>query len=758
MKKLSVFFSLLLFSQYILAQESILRGSVVDENGQPIAGATVYVRDDAEKKVFCQTDETGAFVCAANFEAGFRVSIEAKNFTILERKFENLQELSQNAGFTLMPDALREEVVVTANRAETRLSETPASITTLSKIEISASAAPTLDDALRQTAGFSIFRRSSSRNANPTTQGVSLRGVGASGASRSLILLDGVPLNDAFGGWVQWNRATPIAVERVEVLRGGASSLYGNNALSGTINIISRRAAENYAFSAEIFGGTQETLSGATFFGFKQNDWTADFTAASFQTEGYRIIDEAQRGAVDQFAGVRASNLSARIAKDFGDFGNIFLKPSYFGEVRSNGTGLQTNRTHSRQLAFGGETNFANRQMQTGNRRLNWLFYGGTQGYDQIFSAVAGDRNSESLTRVQRVPVQSFGFSGQFSSVYKSQTFLFGLETREVRGASDEIVYANNRAVSLVGAGGREQTFGIYFQDFARVGEKIVLVGSLRLDRWRNFRALSSALTFANDQTSASAFPNRDEMTLSPQASLLYQITQKVSLYASASRSFRAPTLNELYRGFRVGNVVTLPNENLRAEKANNFEGGASFNFGGLYLRGNLFWTELFNPVSNVTLSQTPTLITRQRQNVGRTRSRGLEIEAEKSYERFRFSFGYLFADARVAEFPVNPILEDLLIPQVPRHQFTFQTRYARETWTLALQGRASSAQFDDDLNAFRLEPFLQMDVFAAKRWKENLEFFAGVENLFNSQYSIGRTPIRTVSSPLNLRLGIRWK
>jgi len=97
------------------------------------------------------------------------------------------------------------------------------------------------------------------------------------------------------------------------------------------------------------------------------------------------------------------------------------------------------------------------------------------------------------------------------------------------------------------------------------------------------------------------------------------------------------------------------------------------------------------------------------------------------------------------------------MIPQVPRHQFTFQARYSRSKWTLAVQGRASSEQFDDDLNQFRLEPYAQVDVFVARKMSEKLQIYAAVENIFNSQYSVGKTPIRTVSSPTNFRLGFRW-
>lgn len=652
---------------------------------------------------------------------------------------------------------VREEVVVTANRTETRLEETPASVVSLSKEEIKTNASPVIDDVLRQTVGFSLFRRSNSRNANPTTQGASFRGIGSSGASRSLILLEGVPLNDPFGGWILWNRIPTVAIERVEVLRGGASSLYGSAALSGTINVIPRKSSEKFNFSAEVFGGTQKTISGTTFFGFKQKDWTLDFVASNFQTKGYKIIDEVQRGSVDQFVGSKNSNFSGRIARNIKTLGEIFLKPSYFGEVRSNGTGLQTNRTHLRQLVLGGETDFSNSQSAIRNSQFRWLFYGGTQVYDQIFSTVAADRNSESLNRIQQVPSQNFGFSSQFSTTFRNQTFLVGFEAKEVRGASNEIAFANNRATSLVGAGGRERSFSVYFQDFAKIG-KFVLVGNLRFDAWQNLRALNSTRTISTNQTVTNNFPNRNENAFSPQLSLLYQLPKNFSLFASVSRSFRAPSLNELYRAFRVGNVLTLANENLKAEQATNFETGLSYSRKNIYLRGNFFWTSVSNPVSNVTLSQTPSLITRQRQNVGKTRSSGFELESETQVKDFVFSVGYLLADSRVIVFPANRNLENLRTPQVSQHQVTFQTRYAHESWSFALQGRAASKQFDDDLNTFELEPYFQLDVFAARNFKENLQVFIGIENIFNSRYSVGKTPIRTVNSPINLRIGFRWK
>ncbi len=740
--------------------QGILRGKIVDAVGLPIEKAQIKVRSNSGKFSSCQTDNEGKFACEINFNEGFSLTVEAKDFSILRQTFRKLQDFSQDETLSLSPASIQEKVVVSANRTETRLGETAASVISLSNEDLKTTAAPTIDDKLRQVAGFSLFRRSGSRYANPTAQGVSLRGVGASGASRSLILYDGVPLNDVFGGWILWNRVPPIAVENIEVLRGGASSLYGSDALSGTINILPRRTREKYLFSGEIYGGTQRTFSGSTFFGFSKNNWTADFTASHFQTRGYILTDTDERGAADSFAGSRNVIFSGRIAKNlFHENTNIFFKTSYFGESRTNGTPAQINRTHLREFVFGGDSVIPNSRFQIPNLNINWRIYGGTQVYDQTFSAVSADRNSESLTRLQRVPAQNIGLSGQVSGVFlQSQTIVFGVEARQVRGASDEIGYFNNRATSASGAGGRERTFGFFGQDFARIGSKFVLAGSLRFDGWRNFRALSSTRTFSNNQTIVTDFPDRRENAFSPQISALYQLTNNFSLFALASESFRAPTLNELYRGFRVGNVVTNANENLRAEKAANFETGASFSRHKFYLRGNFFLTEISQPIANVTLSVTPNLITRQRRNAGKTRAIGAEIEAETRFRSFNFSAGYLFTDSRVTNFPSNQNLEGLLVPQTARHQFTFQTNYSKNNWTLAFQGRASSKQYDDDLNLFRLEPYFQLDVFAAKRIKKNLQIFTAIENIFNSRYSIAKTPVRSVSSPINLRVGVRWK
>jgi outer membrane receptor protein involved in Fe transport len=398
-----------------------------------------------------------------------------------------------------------------------------------------------------------------------------LRGTGASGASRALVLNDGVPLNDPFGGWVYWGRVPRMEVERVEVLRGGASALYGSGALGGVVNIMTRRVREN-TLALEASYGNELTPDISLDASARKGRWGARLSAESFATRGYTIVDADERGRVDVPARARSTALDFMLERRLTENSRAFLRAAYFGEARGNGTPLQTNRTHLRQFSAGLD--------QQTNRSGSFTFrlYGGTQGFDQSFSAVSTDRNSESLTRVQRVPVQSVGLGVQWTRAALTRHVLVaGMDWREVRGASDEIVYAQGRASSLVGAGGRERSVGIFLEDIVRLTPKIYLTAGARLDHWREFRAQTATRPLRQASvTSIERFADRDETAFSPRLSALFKVSEKLSLNASIYRAFRAPTLNELYRSFRVGDVLTLANERLRAERLTGGEAGAS--------------------------------------------------------------------------------------------------------------------------------------------------------------------------------------
>ena len=733
-----------------------VEGIVTDQASAPISGAEVTLNG----KAFTATQTTnaeGRFVFDAVTSASGTLTVRARGFATFELPWSANEKDPASLNITLGPAPVTEQITVTAERTETRVSDTAASVVVLSNEDITTTAALTLDDVLRQVPGFSLFRRSGSRTANPTSQGVSLRAVGASGASRAVVLADGIPINDPFGGWVYWGRVPRESVSRVEIVQGGASHLYGTDALGGVINFITREPSDTAA-SIETSYGNQNTAEASLFAGWRRNGWGARVAAEAFNTDGYILVDESERGRVDTRAGVLHSAFELTLDKSFSDKGRAFIRGSVFGESRENGTPLQQNRTHIRQLAAGGDWQSQN----IGS--LSARAYGGTQVFDQDFTAIAADRNSETLTRSQRVPAQQIGVSTQWSrSAGSRQTFVAGLDGREVRGASDELVFVGGRLTSAVGAGGRERTIGVFGQDIVRITSRLFVTVGARADRWRNYDALSATRPLAQPGPgSVTRFADRTETAFSPRLSILHKLTDNISFFVSGYRAFRAPTLNELYRSFRVGNILTLANDKLRAERLTGGEAGASLAALNrkLNVRGTFFWSEITRPIANVTLTVAPDLITRRRENLGRTRSRGLQVETEARISNtVSVTGGYQFADATVLRFPTNTSLEGLLIPQVARHQLTFQARYSNpQRVTVAFQGRAVGSQFDDDQNRLRLDRFFVLDAFVSRQIVSKLELFAAAENLFNQRYDIGRTPVRTLGPPLLARIGLRFR
>jgi outer membrane receptor protein involved in Fe transport len=332
---------------------------------------------------------------------------------------------------------------------------------------------------------------------------------------------------------------------------------------------------------------------------------------------------------------------------------------------------------------------------------------------------------------------------------------------RGVRGVSDETAIANNRATTFLSSGGRQRRAGFFIQDLAQISPRWQLSVNARYDNWRDSSAASVSRNLTTGAVTPRFFPARSLDAFSPRLSLIFRPAEGVSLRASAYRAFRAPTLNELYRGFRVGDTQTNANEKLVAERLTGGETGMNWTPSNrVSARVTGYWTEIINPVSNFTLSVTPTLITRERRNLGRTRSRGVEAEADFNISNYwRISAGYLFADATVRRAPQNASLEGLWIPQVPRNQFTLQTVYSNPRHiTAAMQFRASGKQFDDDQNRLPLGGFAVIDLMVARPLGRYVEAFFAVQNLLDERYAVGRTPIETLGMPRMVRGGVRLR
>ena len=635
------------------------------------------------------------------------------------------------------------------------MSDTASSVTVLGGDDLASSGGITLDDALGEVPGFMLYRRNGSLAANPTSLGVSLRGVGTSGASRALVISDGIPLTDPFGGWVYWDRIPMTSVEAVEVVEGGVSDLYGGDALGGVINVIPRRPRDS-SLSLATYYGNKETPDASLTAGLREGNWLATISSEGFHTNGYVAVLPPLQGTIDTLVVSEHFDGQFKLERLFSEQGRAFVGGSIFEDARKNGTPLQNNDTRLRQIDVGADWQSA----EAGAFALR--VYGGPEDYDQSFSSVASNQNSETLTDIQRVPSYQAGLSAQWTRTAGAyQTLAAGFDGQDIRGASNELLYSSGSISSAVGAGGRQRIWGLFGEDIIRINTRWLITAGARVDDWSNYDALSVKQPLASPgPPQVTDFNARSEQAFSPRLSTLFRAKDNLVFRASVYRAFRPPTLNELYRNFRQGNTETLANSALTAEQLTGAEAGSSCSawHERLSVRGTFFWSNINDPIANLTLSSTPTLITQQRQNLGETRSRGAELDTEvRVTGAVTLAGGLQYVDAIVTSFPANTQLVGLLVPHVPRHDVNFQVRYSRpRVLTAALQGSYVGSAFDNDQNTLLLRHYFLLGALVSRPLVHGMDIFVAGENLLDERYDVARTPFLTNGPPILFRAGFR--
>jgi outer membrane receptor protein involved in Fe transport len=718
-------------------------GVVEDPTGAVIAGARVEFTS-GNYHTAAQTNSVGQFQLEIAATSG-TISARAAGFLPLQRSWNHEPQLKLILRPQFESDYASQHVLVTANRIDTALEDSPADSVTISHDDLAATPAVALDDVLRKVPGFSLFRRSSSRTGNPGTQGVSMRGVGASGASRALVLVDDIPLNDPFGGWVYWDRVVRESISDVEVVRGGAdASLYGSTAMGGVIQFRTREP-EQTAISAEGSWGSENTPELSLFAATRLGPWQGSAATDLFRTNGYIPVPESQRGAVDSPANSRHELTTVELGRRFGSSSRIFARGSYFDEGRNNGTVIQLNTTQLGDFATG--WNYEMKDVGAISERLFGLF----ESYHQTFSSVTSDRSSETLTDDQYVPSQALGGSAQWSRpIGRIQTLVAGFEMREVHGSSNDMV-----AVGANLSGGRERTTRLFGEDILQLTPRLIANLSLGYDQWSDFNA--RLIQIRSNVPTVFPYADRSADAFNPRASLLYHLGHGTSLTASGYRAFRAPTLNELYRSFTQGNIATLGNPALRAERLTGVEAGIRQTLlsDRLSLRTTFFWNDITDAILNVTISPTPPQ--RQKKNVARTLSTGINLDGEfRISSTLQIAGGYQFAHAVVSSY--TPLVGKW-IPEVPHQQFTLQARYVNpKIVTATVQGTFVGQQFDDDLNALLLKRFFTVDLYFGRSLGHGVEVFAAAENAFNQRYYTNLSPVPSLGPPILARIGLRYQ
>ena len=707
----------------------------------PLVGATITARC-GQAMLVGLSDLSGHFTIPCSIPVDLHVTRTGFQSTVVLSADPDvpltLRMLPEGLVQSHGPESLSQSVTVNS-RTEDPLGETAKTTYTLSSEDLHTYPSPTLDDTLRQHAGFDLFRRSSSRVTNPTSQGISLRGLGSTAASRTLVLQDGAPLNDPFGAWIHWNETPADAIEEVTIVTGGGSDLYGSSALGGVIDLVPSPVARTLV-DASAVAGSQDTQS----YSFRADHQYVALSGETLTTAGYLILAPQFVGLVDVPANVHSESLHTEVGRRLYPAKRFFLTGNLFNEARGNGTPLTTNGTRLWRYLGGYDTPEAARIP------ARVRVFGSDEAYRQSFSAVAPSRASEALTRLQAVRTQELGVSADATLHNRFFALVTGADTRDLRADDKETPFSKSTPQGLVATSARQRYTGGFGEALAQRG-RWSGAASLRLDFAQNLDTV---------QTPVSVIPNRTEAVLSPRLGVVRTLTPWLNVHATGFRAFRSPTMNELYRTGQVGQQTTLANPALRSERGTGAEAGADLTTRRAALKATYFFTEISRPVSTVSLAQTATTQTLQRENLGQIQSQGVELAATLfSQSPVNASFGYQYAHANVTSFSAQPTLVGKWIPEVPRQTATAQLRVHNSragVYTLAL--RTSGQAFDDSANTFVLRRFFSLDVAGSRAIGRGFEAYGLVQNLFNQRPDVSRTPILTLGSGVFAQAGVRLR
>jgi outer membrane receptor protein involved in Fe transport len=716
--------------------------TVTDSAGSAIAGAQVR---NGSGEIIGQTDASGRIAVACAQPC--RLRVEASSFTAQD------VQLSGDETVKLAPAAAFEKVTVTAYRAPLGELESPAITRQLSQSALQSTATVTMDDKLRQLPGVELFRRSTSLVANPSSQGISLRGLGSTSASRTLVTEDDVPQNDPVGGWIHWEEQPELALSSVELVRGGASDLYGSSAIGGVVNF---RVAEPAANALEVrstYGG-QNTYAQSMLAQGRRGPWGGELAGTLVGTDGY--IQEApwQRGPVDVNSNVRART-GLLLVEHAGGPLRLFARGSGFDEDRHNGTPYQINDTRLWRYAVGGDWNGPHQGT------LAVRGYGSTERYYQTFSSIsnaptAADpdcsyRCGETPTKTSNIPDNELGATAHWTQPLGAGLLLLaGSDVRDVRVWDEEQTVATGIVTKT----------NVHQRDPALYGELMwvhsgwTVAASARMDWFQNYDVQQLVSKGGGWTPSATQPPSFSETVFDPRLGVVRRIGAHWALSASGFRAFRAPTPSELYRSTQVGNQLTKANPSLKSERATGWEVGAAMQRKWGAVRASWFDTEINRPISAVTVNPNSSPILLLRENLGQIESRGVSLDAEMAPLRWlAVDGGYQYAHATVTKGP-----QDVgnWIPNVARNMATLNVRaFEPRLGTLSLLGRLSGLQYDNDANTFMLHGYFRLDAYGSHAFGKWFEVFAAGENLFDRTIEVAKTPTTTLARPRVARAGV---
>ena len=659
------------------------------------------------------------------------------------------------------------DIVVTGRGLDATPADRALSIVSIDRDRITANAADRLESVLADVAGLQQFRRSDSRSANPTSQGISLRGIGGNASSRALLILDGVPQSDPFGGWVAFPAYSTDRLGHIRVTRGGGSGVLGPGALAGTVEIDSATPAQLSPLAANLSYGSRASVDAGASASLIRGEGFATLSAAYARGDGFVPIVASQRGLIDRAAPYEQASGAFRGVVGLGPTTELQANLSAFTDRRDRGTDFTDNASEGADASL----------RLVGRGRWGWsaLAYLQTRAFASSFASIPASRATVTQTLDQyNTPATGIGARVEVAPpLGEAITLRVGADARNVTGRTQELyTYVAALPTRRREAGGSTTTRGLFAEGTARAGD-LTLTLAGRVDWWRiedGFlaeRALAGGAALTDTR-----FVDRSGHETTGRAGIAWQPLTAIILRAAGYRGWRLPTLNELYRPFRVGTDATAANAELAPERLTGVDGGITLApAAGVSIAGTVFWNRLEGAIANVTAGVGPGTFPvvgfvaaggtyRVRQNLDAIRVTGFEIDADWRLGEVGARASWAHVAPRVEASGRAAALDGLDPAQTPRDQLTGTIDWRRDGWALSATVRHIARQFEDDQNIRSLAPATTLDAYATLPLTRQVALEARAENVTDTvvEAAVSGTGVVERATPRTVWIGFRYR
>jgi iron complex outermembrane receptor protein len=669
-------------------------------------------------------------------------------------------------------------VVVSATRASTTLERVALHATVVSRAEILKAPAQTLDQLLRDIPGMNL-PGAPYYTTDPTGQQTKMRGVSN---SKVLMLVDGVPVHDPFYSTTQWFKIPLSSIERIEVLRGGSSSLWGNLAVAGVVNIVTRKPIAESAQVDVSYQSMNTTVASVSKNVTFANGLSMRLSGDALRTDGYQTTPDAFLNTVPGKTASSATNQNAQLSLYYTPAGSFsgFLRAGYHRSNEDVGGYQFGDNLQKGPDAAAGFTKFLGE-----NARADVRAWGQYISFDKsngagCFLASPTNCNTTSTTSplVQYAnshddnPYRELGTSAVLSSVGAVGPLAsaqLGVDFRTVGGEDRATTYnrpttsdKSSATINRTNFGRGTQRFGGLFAQ-AKVSpvDRFEATLSLRYDYWTNIGGIAQMTKYtsgAPGATSGGSIADSHETSFDPSVSARLDVAKGLSLRGAAYKSFRAPGLNNLYRSFSSTTSITIANALLEPERLKGGEVGAdwrtkAFDVGATWFQYNTNGLIAAYKVPNAqaapaavvticgaTLANCPATVNFNT-NGQNAVSRGLELTtAWRLAPRISIDGGYTYTDSHYSSATTGDPINTQL-GAVPKHLENLGTTWRLTSkWNAYVGARHNDAMFLDVNHTIYQPAFTLVNASTSYRATDRVEVYGSVNNATDVRYADNAT------------------